>query len=222
MDLNDFWSGLRNTFTTYFQNGSSGSQGYNSPDPMGETGSRNVAYSPQAASNNGWGDTFKSIGHEAAPGLAQLGFGAITNAAFPSKGAKVIGLDPRTAQGAAAENLRLGNASAASDALGRARKGELDPFMEQQVRKRSRAADAARGMLETGGSGVRENNAVQEEVNRTINREAGNVSTMTSGYTPQAFTQMPAQENPWAKLFTAALAPAVGKGGQRLYDRWAL
>jgi len=214
---NDFWSSIRNSYNNWF---TPQPQQVGGPGP-GMVSTESGGYQPSnmsvgesapapASGGGGYGDAFKSLGS----GAAQLGAYALINKLFPSTPNRVISPDTRTEQGTAAENLRLQNAGSASGALSNARAGKLDPYMEQQVRRRSRSADAARGMLETGGSAGRETNAVQEELNRVLNREAGNVSNMTSGYAQRPAMSMPGHENPWAKVITAALMPGIGQAGK--------
>lgn len=235
--FDDFWRGLSDTFNGWFNPGPQqvGGPGQGMAEAPG--GGYQSTSSPDSGGSSGAGDLFKTIGGAIAPGLGMLATSAVANKAFPSSPGRVIQLpgspgapggDPRSAEGRAAEEIRLQNAGAASESLAKARAGELDPDVEYKLRKRVRSADAARGMLETGGSGGRELSAVQDEVQRVINREAGNVGTFTGGYQPQQLPgaaspgqgmYIPGQENPWAKLTTAALAPGIGQATKDLY-KW--
>lgn len=215
----DFWTGLRDAFTNWFSGGNA--QQYTGYEPMETTIPQPGGPAAQSG-QSGLGSVFKGLGREVAPGLAQMGSAALINKMFPSTPGKVIAPDTRTPQGTAAENLRLQNAGASSGALAQARAGQLDPYMEHEIKRKVRAADAARGMLNTGGSGVREVNAIQEELNRVINREGGNVSAMTQGYNNSWPMYRPGQENPWAKLATAALQPGIGAIAKKAYDTWVV
>ena len=82
-----------------------------------------------------------------------------------------------------------------------------------QIRKNVRSADAARGALNTGGSALREteavNRAVGDEYNQITNQGFQNLGSMS----PQLqFQQEPARENPFARILTSALAPGIAGG----------
>ena len=165
---------------------------------------------------------FQSFGKEVGPALGGALGAGFANMAFPGQGERVIGADVRTGTGQAAEGLRFQGAQGASKALMNARAGVLDPRLEQKVRSRQRNADAARGSLETGGSGRRETDAIQDELDRVIQRESGNLNSMTSGYQSLSPQRMSATRNPWADLLSNAVGPSIQKGLKNSWGKWGL
>lgn len=178
------------------------------------------SYEPMTRPGIDWGGGFKDFAKEIAPGIGSALVGGAANFLFPGTPARIIGMDPRTSNMSQAETTRLGTASMAQSRLAAALRGELDPYTEKQVRARSRNADAARGMLETGGSAEREREAIQAALQEEIKSGFGNVDKFTSGYTPLSIAQTPASENPWSKLIGASVAPAAGKAIKAGLQKW--
>ena len=170
-----------------------------------------------------WYGGFKDFAKEIAPGVGAAAAGAGIQAFMPGTPSRVMQVDPRTATGTAAENLRLGAAGQAASKLNASFTdpyGALTPEEQARVKKTTRSADAARGMLETGGSAVREREALSAE-NTARQRELyGNVGNLTQGYAPRSVNVIPGQESPWARILTAALAPSIGKGFGSALQRW--
>ena len=241
-DLSSFWSGLSDLFGKFT---SSVAQGLtSSPGVMGSeemygaampTSGFNATASTDAA--GGWGSIGKEFLKGAAPGIGQAAVGAGAQALFPGQGGKVIGLDARTPEGKQADASRLTIQGKAADELmkGLSDKhyGTLSPEMQaadlDDIRRQRRSTDAARGMLETGGSGRREAQDTraymrdrENERNATINQRFGQAYAGTQGFNPQSTFQTPATTNPWAKILTSALAPGVGKGIEKSLERWAI
>ncbi len=172
-----------------------------------------------------WGGAFRDIGRELAPGIGQAAVGGLSSLMFPGQGAKVVGTDPRTSVMQGAEDIRLNTARTASNQLQSSFTspyGALTPAEQERIRRQRRNVDAARGMLDTGGSGSRAMEDL-ETANTQRQRELyGNINSLTGGYTPLAVSSMAPQESGWAKLLTTALAKPAGSAFQRLFDRWTL
>src|SRR3990167_1128019 len=194
------------------------------PDPQGfAPGQAAGTAAPSGFSSINWGEGLKSFGKEVAPGIGAAGAGALIQRMMPGSPGKILSPEARTPEGTSAEALRLKTAGRASQQLESSFTdpyGGLTPEEQARIKKESRSADAARGMLETGGSAVREREAL-ELASRNRQRELyGNVGSLTSGYTPRGVVSVPGEQNPWANILTMALAPAVGKGFGGLINRW--
>jgi len=162
-----------------------------------------------------WGGGFKDFLRDMAPGVGEALAGGAINMMMPGTPSKVMSFDPRTGTGQAAEGLRLGAAQSASSMLQNAFTspyGALTPEEQYRIRKNTRSADAARGALETGGSGYREGTALETANTNRLRELYGNVGNLTSNYQPMQIQQIQGAENPWARLLTSSLAPAFGKG----------
>ena len=207
-----------------------------------------------------WGRGFSSIGRGLgqgtgsvlsetirglAPGLGYLAAASGAQRLFPGTPQKVISPDVRTPEAVKAEGYRN---TAAERLLGLAEQERgpnldekfegLTPREEQRIKSRVRAADAARGMSETGHSAVREREALEDaslkrelafedvklrkEGLRSTNRRDlySSLIGATGGYQPRGLQHIPGEENPWARILTDALAPGMGNTFGKLYNKW--
>ena len=194
----------------------------------GEPGGEGQTFGGGGASS-GWGLSdlfggmfggFKDLAKEILPIALPAIIGGATNMLFPGEKPKIVGTDVRTGAGQGAEQIRLNAAGGLGASL-------QDPFAgltgeeQYQIKRTSRAADAARGMLETGGSAERENQQMRLAVAQRRQQNLGNLNAFTSGYQPQNVTPMAGQENPWAKLITGvAGSKQAQQGFGKLIDKW--
>lgn len=179
------------------------------------------------------GDIGKSFLGAVAPKLASLGTGFLASKLFPGTPAKTQIVDTRQGQQIAGANAALQRLqSIQSNPLSFGLPG--DPYdvntpagrKRQDIISQSRNADAARGALNTGGSAIRE----QDALNRAIGGEYNNIWSSSQGVLAQQpqqhLIQKPAQENPWAKLLTGAIAPGAAAGAdvgtQALLRKWGI
>lgn len=170
-----------------------------------------------------WGGGFKELAKMLIPGLASAGVGLTAQALFPGQGSRIVGTDVRTDTGKAAEGIRLGAAGQAGQQLNdsfTSPYGALTPEEQDRIKRERRSADAARGMLETGGSGSRESTDLLRANEAKRQQLYGNVGTLTGGYQPYGTAPIPGSESPWSRILTMALAPAAEKGFKGLLDKW--
>lgn len=211
----DWVSALRNLFG----GGGAGGGGFSSlEDPSGYT----TAPTP-APRTIDWMGGFKDLAKEIAPGLGMAAAGAGLQALMPGTPARVIGVDPRTETGGAAEAARLGAAQRATGQLEgsfTSPYGALTPEEIAAIKKQVRSASAATGKLETGGHAKRETEAIQEANRAKQQQLYGNVAQLTSGFQPRGVVSTPGAANPWANILTQALAPSIGKGFGALINKW--
>jgi hypothetical protein len=175
----------------------------------------------QSFSNFFGSEGFKAVAGEVVPALAGGAVSALSTTMFPGTPERQIGMDTRTGTGQGAEGIRYGAAKGAGRQYQAALRGELDPREEQLLRQRERSASAASGSLETGGHVVRERNAIADQVGRNRRDLAGQVGTLTSGYSNLTPYRVGAQASPWAKLLSGAVAPALTKGVSEGWKRWS-
>lgn len=151
------------------------------------------------------------------------------SALFPGTPAKTTITDTRQPQTIAGSDLGLArlnalNANPMSFGL------PGDPYdintpagkKRYDIIKQVRSADAARGMLNTGGSGVRETDALNRAIGEAYNTVWKDASGVLAAQPPQQLQQIPAQPNPWAKLLAGALGPAASKTTDYLLGKWGV
>mgnify|MGYP001607940447 FL=1 len=165
----------------------------------------------------GFGGLLGSAAKAVAPAVIPAAIGGFAQLVAPDQPGSAQALDPRTAEGRAAEGHRLSGASAMASSLRDPNAG-MTPEELQDVRRTSRAADAARGAFDTGRSAQRENLAIQSALSNRRQQNIGNLGSLTTGYTPRNVTKFEGQENPWAKILTG-----MGSGFGRMLERkwWA-
>ena len=163
---------------------------------------------------------FKDLSKEILPVLLPAILGGAAQMAFPGEKPKIVGTDIRTGAGREAENIRLGAAGQMGQSLSDPFSG-LTPEEQYQTRRTSRSADAARGMLETGGSAQRENTAMLNAISNRRQQNLGNLGSFTSGYQPMNVKSVEGQENPWAKIITGVTRnPKTQAGFGKLINSW--
>lgn len=160
------------------------------------------------------------------PAAGAAATGMLIDKMFPGTPGKSRAVDlrqPEMQRGAGMAEDRLKNLQANPNSMGLP--GDpADPNSPAgqrlyMLRKNYRSAAAAGGRLETGGSQKGEadavNSAIGNEYNNVMNSGFSNLSSMT----PQLqFQNEPAQENPWSKILTSALAPGVKSGAKAAMD----
>ena len=208
--------GLGSAFSNLFSSGA------------GSSGSALVS-EPGMDWGSGFMDLGKNVAKEAIPGLVSTGIGLGANALFPGKQQSANLVDTR--QGVTQQGAQM--------ALGRAQNIQANPASfglpgdpydvntpagkrRYDITKTSRSADAARGGLNTGGSAVRENNALNTAVGNEYNKVWGDSMGTLAGQQGMSGYMSPAEENPWAKLVGGAVSPAVSKGLSALLADWGM
>lgn len=207
--------------------------GRNRNDEYGSNGEYNFTGIPNSTPKSGmgnWGMIGADFLKGAAPGLAAGSVGLLANMLFPGTPAKTIATDLRSNTGRAAEDMRLGAAGKANAELDKAiadpTYNTLSPEQQDrakyETRRDSRASGAARGILESGVNLDAENTALlkqkgqwEQQRNQGINQRFADVGNLTGGYQSRWVTQTKGEENPWATVATAAMAPAVKRGTER-------
>lgn len=186
------------------------------PFDQGSGGSPQIGINMDSGSSGGgnsWGgfgklgmDLLGSVGPGLLGSAAGYGFGAL----MPGKTTLTDTRNPQQ-RGAAAMNMdRLSALQANPTSFGLP--GDPNDPNSPAGKKRyditqaSRNADAARGMFTTGGSAQRETNAMNTAVGNEYNN-IWNQSSQQASAGPGM--NMQTQENPWAKLFSGMIGPAV-------------
>mgnify|MGYP001594934991 CR=1 FL=1 len=224
---NDYWDALFGLYNDTAQGGGSApstdfsslDSRYDQPDaPPGPGGTTGTA--PGAQTENSWGQAGGAFARSLIPAVGQAGTAMLLSRMFPGSPGVGRALDLRTQDmqtGSGMAMRRLQNLEANPNSFGLPGDPN-DPNTPAgkrlyQIRANQRSASAASGRLETGGHEVREqdavNQAIANEFNQNYNSGFGNLAAMNP---PSQFNYRPPQENPWAKILTTALAPAVGKG----------
>jgi hypothetical protein len=84
------------------------------------------------------------------------------------------------------------------------------------ITKTSRSADAARGGLNTGGSAMRENTALNQAIGDAYNQVWGGAANVAQAGPGLTYAQIPGQQNPWGKLVASAATPVASKSIEQL------
>lgn len=192
-----------------------------------------------------WTTLGQDIVRGVVPSLAAGGVAAGLQGLFgesrgtPDK-SQLLVTDVRTPEMLQAEKSRLAGVSRAEQDLGRAMSnplyGTLSAEMQaadiEEIKRQRRNADAARGMLETGGSAGREMEDIRKyrrdrESERIgeIEKLRGQVGSLTSGFQSLAPSVLsvggtPPQQSPWARIAMGGLVPGVYEGMRTNAQRW--
>jgi hypothetical protein len=171
------------------------------------------------------GTAFTKLFMDVAPQVAGAAAGGAVSSAMAGKGASTSfeGLDQRTGTGQEAEQRRLNASKLAMGGYKQAMRGKLDPREEELIRRQERSSSAASGMLETGGHGVREQNAIDDRVLANKKYYGGLVDSLTGGYDNLSVQKVDnaAQPNLWGSLLAPAAAQGVEKGFKGLADNFS-
>ena len=170
-----------------------------------------------------WGGLGGQLGKAAIPGLAALGTGAIASQVFPDTPGKQQLVDTRTNQQIGAQGQGLSRMTAlqnnpASFGLPGDPNDVNTPAGRKKydLTKTFRSGEAARGMLNTGGSAQRENAALNQAIGDSYNNiwsGAANVAQAGPGLT---YATIPGQQNPWGKLVASAATPVASTSIEQL------
>lgn len=199
-----FWDTLTEIFTSGNKN--NGPFDYSG----GEAGG--PEYNVGSEGDSPWFDLGSSILKSLIGPAIGAGIGVAGNALFPGQGPQIIGTDPRSQEMTEAERLRLSSGNIAAKRYHALSTGDYSGIEDElgRVKAGSRNADAARGAFRTGGSKLREQDAVSRYVAQARAQAGQEAGTFTSGYQPKTISNVPAQPSPWSKIIES-LGGHVGK-----------